>query len=175
MEVQKLIEQLQELMEHSSMFPWPGRRAVSYDEFFRITEEIKRLLPEELAKATAIMEQRDRVLAEAAQQAREMIDRANEQSLSALENARRQVEKAVSREEVCRAAEVRAEQIIAQAEHEGQQIRLHADQYAADMLDRLAGFVGRVQQSIHDGRRSLADTMPQGRGAAPGGEPVDGP
>src|SRR3972149_4902266 len=110
MDVLRLIEELQDLMEHASMFPWPGRRAISYDAFFRITEGIKRALPEEIAQANAIMEQRDRVLAEAATQAREIIDKANEQSLASLDHVKRQLEAMVSDEEVVRRAEIRATQ-----------------------------------------------------------------
>jgi len=159
MDVLGLIEELQDLMEHASMFPWPGRRAISYDAFFRVTEEIKRALPEEVAQARAIMEQRDRVLAEAATQAREIIDKASEQSLASLENARRQLESMVSDEEVVRRAEARAVEIIEAAGREGDQIRAEADQYAADLLDRLSAFIVRMHDSVTEGRRALSERM----------------
>jgi len=160
MEVHRLIEQLQDLVEHSSVFPWPGRRAVAYEEFYRLTEEIRRLLPQELAQATAIMTTRDEVLAGATRQAQEIVEQAQREAQIRLEAVDRQAADMVSQEAVTLAAEAHARTIVADAETEAARIRAGADEYALALLGRLDAFVQRVQQSIAEGRESFGAVPP---------------
>jgi len=168
MNVLQLIEQLQDLVEHSSMFPWPGRRFVDYEEFYRITEEIRRALPQELAQAAAILGDRDQVLTEAARETQGMVDEANRQAAAHVEVARQRAEELVSQEAVTRAAEYRGSEILATAEHhaaetlaaaeqEAEEVRASADHYAAEVLMRLDGLTDRIRTSVAEGRRHLEE------------------
>jgi hypothetical protein len=171
MDVQHLIEQLQDMVEHSSMFPWPGRRAINYDEFLRITEEIKNRLPEEVAQASAIMANRDRLLSEAAESAKQARDQAaieaqqiRDQSAHEaavrVEGAQRHAEQLVSEQDIVLVAQARAEEILAHAEGEAERVRAAADQYVVTLLDRMETFMARIQGSVAEAKQGYQEGRP---------------
>jgi len=158
-DVNRIIEELEELVAHGSIIPWFGRRCIDEDQFLKLIEELKRALPEEIAQAAALLQTRDRVLAEASQQARDIVEEAHRHRDEALEAAKRQCERMLSREEIVKKAEQRAQEIIDEAEREAAMIRSDAERYAYNVLDRLDTFVSAISQRILESKRSWGEPL----------------
>lgn len=125
MEILKLLEYLQEIIQTSTKFP-VGKVLVNKKEALEIVEEIINMLPEEFKKAQWLLQEKDKILGDALNQA---------ENIKA-ENIER-IQKAVENHDYVLEAKERAEEIIASAQKEAKAIRLSARDYADEILVEL--------------------------------------
>ena len=92
MDIDRLLNELEDLIEGGSSVPWFGRRYVSEEDFHRLINAIRHDLPRSIAEAAEITSERDRILRQAQEQARDIIDQAHAAAGQALREAREQVE-----------------------------------------------------------------------------------
>jgi vacuolar-type H+-ATPase subunit H len=126
MDVIKLLEYLQEIIESSSKIPVTGKAVINKREILDIIDQIINHLPDEFKKAEWICDEKERILVDAKIQAKifeeETIDKIN-----------RRVEK----QDLVKEAQTRAEEIIASAQRDGKIMRLGAKDYADEILSQL--------------------------------------
>lgn len=125
MEIIKLLEYLQEIIQTSAKFP-VGKVLVNKKEALDTIEEIINMLPEELKKAQWLLQEKDRILGDAINQA-ESIKQENIQK----------IQNAVENHDFVMEAKEKADEIIASAQREAKAIRLSARDYADDVLVQL--------------------------------------
>lgn len=126
MDVIKLIEYLQEIINTSAKVPLSKKIMVDKNEILEILDKIVNYLPSEVKKAQWIIEEKDRILTEAVQEA----DDIKKQNLSLL---RRQIEN----HDIAKEANIRAEEIISSAQKNAKAIRIGARDYADEMLSQV--------------------------------------
>ncbi|CAB1243657.1 ATPase [Clostridium sp. MT-14] len=126
MDTIKLLEYLQEIMDTSAKVPMTGKVMVNKKEIQEILDKIVNCLPGELKKAQWIVEEKDRILTEAVQEA----DNIKKENLNLL---RRQIEN----HDITKEANIRAQEIISSAQKNAKAIRLGARDYADEMLSQL--------------------------------------
>ncbi|MEY7999578.1 ATPase [Clostridium sp. Mt-5] len=126
MDAIKLLEYLQEIMDTSAKVPMTGKVMVNKKEIQEILDKIVNCLPGELKKAQWIVEEKDRILTEAVQEA----DNIKKENLNLL---RRQIEN----HDITKEANIRAQEIISSAQKNAKAIRLGARDYADEMLSQL--------------------------------------
>ncbi|NMM65650.1 ATPase [Clostridium sp. P21] len=126
MDVIKLLEYLNEIIETSAKVPMTGKVMVHKKETLEIIEKIMNYLPDELKKAQWIVEEKERILSEAIEEA-ENLKRENINFL------RKQVEN----HDITKRANAKAEAIIVSAERSAKSIRLGARDYADEVLNQL--------------------------------------
>ena len=73
MKTEKLLEDLEVLIESSSRIPMTTKRMVEEDEIMRIIDSIQESLPLELEESRRIVADKDKVLADAQRQAETLI------------------------------------------------------------------------------------------------------
>ena len=78
MRTEKLLEDLEVLIESSSRIPMTTKRMVEEDEIMRIIDSIQESLPLELEESRRIVADKDKVLADAQRQAETLIDQAKD-------------------------------------------------------------------------------------------------
>ena len=78
MKTEKLLEDLEVLIESSSRIPMTTKRMVEEDEIMRIIDSIQESLPLELEESRRIVADKDKVLADAQRQAETLIDQAKD-------------------------------------------------------------------------------------------------
>ncbi len=132
MDVLKLIDLLEEVIEDGSTIPFSSKVCLDKQELLDLTNEIRIKLPDEIKQAEWIKEERQRILAEAHNEAENI---ANEAKLH--------IEELIERDEVTRQAKERAEEIINSAKKNAKDIRLGAREYADQMLKE-------VQEKLRD-------------------------
>lgn len=126
MDVIKLLEYLNEIIETSSKVPMMGKVVVDKKETLEIIEKILHHMPDELKKAQWVIEEKERILSEAIQEAENL----KKENLNLL---RKQIEN----HDITREANVRAEEIIASAQRNAKAVRLGARDYANAILNDL--------------------------------------
>jgi regulator of protease activity HflC (stomatin/prohibitin superfamily) len=101
-------------------------------------------IPEEVKKAQQQIAMRDRLIAQAQEEANRTISIAREKG-----------EALIERDAIVQAAQANAEQIIEQAHIEAESIRREADQYALETLTRLEIEMDRALTQVRNGIRTL--------------------
>ncbi|WP_333886568.1 ATPase [Clostridium sp.] len=132
MDVIKLLEYLQEIIDTSAKVPLSKKVMVNKSEILEILDRIINCIPSELKKAQWIIEEKERILTEAVQEA----DDIKKQNLSLL---RRQIEN----HDITKEANIRAEEIISSAQKNARAIRIGARDYADEMLNQLDSEISR--------------------------------
>ena len=104
MDILHLVDRLEELLNQSRPFPFTHNVIVDEDRMLDIIDQMRVAIPEEVKKAQQLLAQRDRVVAQAQEEANRTIAIAREKGDQLLE-----------RDTIVQAAQARADQIIAQA------------------------------------------------------------
>lgn len=126
MDAIKLLEYLIEILETSAKVPMTAKVVVDKKEAVEIVHKIIKTLPDELKKAQWVVEEKERILSEAIQEAENL----KRESLNLLK-------KQIESHDIAKEANMRAEQIIASAQRNAKDIRLGARDYANEVLNQL--------------------------------------
>ena len=139
MDVIKLLEYLQEIVESSSKIPVTGKAVINKKEILDIIDQIINHLPDEFKKAQWICDEKERILVDAKNQAKIFEE-------ETLDKIRRRVEK----QDLVKEAQTRAEEIIASAQRDAKIMRLGAKDYADEILSQLDKEIeSKGQQMLH--------------------------
>ena len=148
MDILQLIDRLEELFNESRSIPLTRNVMVDEDRMLDIIDQMRIAIPEEVKKAQQLLGQRDRVLAQA-----------QEEANRTLELARQKADQMVTKEMVAQEASRRAEQIVIQARNEAENIRSDADDYAMNSLTQLQDELERISNQVANGIRLLKDEL----------------
>jgi vacuolar-type H+-ATPase subunit H len=123
MDILQLIDRLEELFNNSRPIPLTHNVIVDEDKFLDIIDQMRISVPEEVKKAQQVFSQKDRVMAQA-----------QEEANRTLQLAREKADSLVEKEVLVQDAQRRAAQIIDQARMDAENIKTGADEYALDAL-----------------------------------------
>ena len=126
MDILHLVDRLEELFNESRPVWFTHSVIVDEDRLLDLIDQMRITIPEEIKKAQQLLSQKDRILAQAQEEANRTIALAREKS-----------EKMVEKDPVTQAAQVRVDQLINQAKSECVQIKKEADEYALQTLVNL--------------------------------------
>ena len=154
MDILHLVDRLEELFNESRPIPLTHSVILDEDRILEIIDQMRISIPEEVKKAQQVLAQRDRVMAQA-----------QEEATRTLSLAKRQTEETISKDSMVQAAQTRAEQILEQARAEVEVMRRDADEYVIESLTALEEELTRLLGQARNGIAKLnADrqTMLQG-------------
>jgi len=146
MDILQLIDRLEELFNESKSIPLTRNVMVDEDRMLDIIDQMRIAIPEEVKKAQQLLGQRDRVLAQA-----------QEEANRTLEIARQKADQLVAKEMVAQEASRRAEQILVQARTDAENVRIDADDYVLDSLNQLQAELERITNQVANGIRTVKD------------------
>lgn len=144
MDILHLVDRLEELFNESRPIPLTHNVIVDEDRMLEIIDQMRISIPDAVKNAEQIIAQRDRVLAQAQEEATRTIRLAKDKG-----------EDIVARDAIVEAAQARAEQIIAQARAEAENIRMDADDYIIDTLGSLEAELTRLINQARNGIATL--------------------
>jgi len=156
MDILHLIDRLEELFNNSRPIPLTHNVIVDEDKFLDLIDQMRISVPEEVKKAQQVFSQKDRVMAQA-----------QEEANRTLQLAREKADALVEKEVLVQDAQRRSGQIIDQARVEAENIKNGADQYAIDALMGLQTELERLTNQAQNGVQLLLqkkippDPMPQ--------------
>lgn len=154
MDILHLIDRLEELFNQSRPIPLTHSVIVDEDRFLDLIDQMRISIPEEVKKAQQIYAQRDRILAQAQEEANRTVALAREKA-----------DQLVEKEVIVQDASRRAAQIIEQARQEAESIKEGADQYARDKLVELEMQLEQILTQVRNGMRLLDEKKGAGRTA----------
>ena len=138
MDVLVLIDKLDDLVHNAKQVPLTDQVRVDKEEIYDLLDQMRATIPEEIKQARWIVKERQEMLAEAKREAERIVKEGRERQ-----------ERLISDEEIVKAAERAAEDIIEDASAREREIRLGAEDYADEILDTLANYCARISDSGH--------------------------
>lgn len=142
MDILHLVDRLEELFNESRPIPLTHSVVVDEDRMLEIIDQMRISIPDEVKKAQQILAQKDRVIAQAQEEANRTVKLAKTKG-----------EDIVARDAIVEAAQARADQIIAQARAEAEVIRGEADEY---IIESLSGLEAELQSLLNQARNGIA-------------------
>ena len=144
MDILHLVDMLEQLLNQSRPLPFTHNVIVDEDRMLDIIDQMKIVIPEEVKKAQQLLANRDRVLAQAQEEANRTLAIAREKS-----------EQLVERDAIVQAAQARADQVQVQARADAEKTRKDADSYVIETLTRLEMELDRSLNQVRNGIRTL--------------------
>jgi hypothetical protein len=149
MDILHLVDRLEELFNESRPIPLTHNVIVDEDKFLDIIDQMRISIPEEVKKAQQLGAQKDRVMAQA-----------QEEANRTLQLAREKADALVEKEGLVQDAKRRSEQILQQARLEAENIKAGADQYAMDSLKNIEAELERLMTQVRNGVQMLEQKRP---------------
>jgi cell division septum initiation protein DivIVA len=153
MDILHLVDRLEELFNQSRPIPLTHNVIVDEDRFLEIIDQMRISIPDEVKKAQQVTAQRDRVLAQAQEEASRTV---------AL--AKQKADEAIDRDAIVQAAQARSEQILAQARGEAEGLRREADDYIVEALGSLENELSQLLNQARNGIAKLTADRQKLRG-----------
>ncbi len=153
MDILHLVDRLEELFNQSRPIPLTHNVIVDEDRFLEIIDQMRISIPDEVKKAQQVTAQRDRVLAQAQEEASRTV---------AL--AKQKADEAIDRDAIVQAAQARSEQILAQARGEAEGLRREADDYIVEALGALENELSQLLNQARNGIAKLTADQQKLRG-----------
>jgi len=150
MDILHLVDRLEELFNESRPIWLTHSVIVDEDRMLDLIDQMRVAVPEEIKKAQQIITQRDRILAQA-----------KEEANRTLALAREKAEKRLEDNEIIQSAKEKAGQIVNDAHKEAAGAQREADKYILDTLMGLEMHLDRLVSQVRNGISSLqSDILP---------------
>ncbi len=140
MDILHLVDRLEELFNESRSVPFTQSVMVDENRILDIIDQMRVSIPEEIKKAQQLLAQRDRIMAQAKEEADRTIAIAREKSGELVE-----------RDAIVEAARARAEQIMEQARLENEKTKRDADEYVLQSLTSVEAELDRILAQVRNG------------------------
>jgi regulator of protease activity HflC (stomatin/prohibitin superfamily) len=146
MDILQLIDRLEELFNDAKAVPFTHNVIVDEDRMLELIDQMRISIPEEVKKAQQVVAQRDRVMAQAQEEANRTLD-----------IARQKADQLIQKDGIVQEAQRRAEQILAQARADAEATRIDADNYVVDNLMQLQDQLARLTNQVNNGVRTVQE------------------
>ncbi len=144
MDILHLVDRLEELVNGARQVPLTNNIMIDQDRLIDLIDQMRVSIPDEVKKSQKTLSDRDKILAQAKEEA--------ERTLMV---AREERDKMMLRENIAAAAQNKASEIIDAAKREADLIRADADDYSLESLGELEAQVERILQQARNGINHL--------------------
>ena len=145
MDIQHLVDRLEDLIDEGRHVPFSKYTMVDEERALEIIDQMRISIPDEIEKAARVLAQRDRVLAQA-----------NEEAARIVQQARERGDELIDRESMVQAAQNRAANIVEQAHQESEGIMSDADNYVLGVLANLEQQLSKAMTVVRNGINQVA-------------------
>jgi len=149
MDILHLVDRLEELFNESKPIWFTHSVIVDEDRMLDLIDQMRVTIPEEIKKSQQLLAQRDRILAQAQEEANRTVALAREKG-----------DKLVENDPITQAAQTRADQIIAQARNECDRTKKDADDYILQSLTNLKNEMEKIMSQVQNGIQALSNDKP---------------
>jgi len=148
MDILYLVDRLENLIASSRRMPLFNQIMIKEGDILNIVDQMRTSIPDEIKQARRIIQEKERILAQAQADA-----------TSLLAKAREETERAMNREGLLRAAEARSLELVRQAEEQSrtviekaeehsEQLKVDADNFVAETLRNLKDHLSSIEMDI---------------------------
>jgi F0F1-type ATP synthase membrane subunit b/b' len=146
MDILHLIDRLEELFNESRSIPFTHNVIVDEEKMLDLIDQMRVAIPDEVKKAQQVLTQRDRMLAQAQEEANRTLSLAREKG-----------EQLIERDSIVQTAQVRAEQRVSEVLADAEQTRREADNYVVETLTKLEMELDRYLNQVRNGIMALRE------------------
>ena len=156
--VYDIIDQLEAALGEakSSIFA-PGMVKVDRDEFTDQLSELKKMLPVQLERASALMREAERRLESAQTQSNAIVASAQSRAADMIKDANEQAQFLAGQENVTELARQKARAILDQAQTRADHLTQGADQYCTTVMKGLSQQLGKLSRDVQAGLNVLEE------------------
>lgn len=126
MDIQHLVDRLEQSLNESYRIPLSAYLLVHEDRVFSIIDQMRVAVPEEVKRANRIEAEKDRILAQAKEEAERIRDL-----------AKKEASELVNRDAIMSTAQQRSDNILERARRDAEALRQDADAYVVEVLLKL--------------------------------------
>jgi len=148
MDILHLIDRLEELFNESRAIPFTHNVVVDEEKMLDLIDQMRVSIPDEMKKAQQVMTQRDRILAQAQEEANRTLALAREKGEQLLE-----------RDSIVQNAQSFAEQRATDIISDADKTRIEADHYVIETLTHLEFELERYLNQVRNGIQSVQETQ----------------
>ena len=149
MDILNLVDQMEELLDQSRPIPFTHNVVVDEERMLHLIDQMRVAIPDQVKKAEQVVAQKDRMLAQAQEEANRTLAIAREKS-----------EQMVERDAIVQAAQSRAEHVQVEARADLERERQEADEYVLETLTRLELELDRYLTQVRNGIRAVQTNNP---------------
>jgi cell division septum initiation protein DivIVA len=147
MDILHLIDRLEELFNESRPIWFTHSVVMDEDRLLDLIDQMRIAIPEEIKKSQQQLSQKDRILAQAQEEANRTIALAREKA-----------DKMAEKDQITQAAQVRADQIIAQTRQECDQMKRDADEYVLQTLKEMQSETEKIANQVKNGISTIENS-----------------
>jgi hypothetical protein len=136
-----LVDRLEELVGMGKRVPFSGRVMVEEEEFLVLVDQLRVAVPNEIKQAQRVIKERERIIAEAQEEATKILD-----------TARKRAEYYVSEQGILNEARQQGEEVLRQAEELRKRTMGELDVYALQQFNK-------VEDALREGLRIIDQAM----------------
>ena len=152
MNIDELLDLMEETLEDATGLPFAGgKRVVDIDKLQDIIDEVRLNLPTEVRQARAIVNDRADIVADAKREAEALVRKAEERARIL-----------VGEQEIVKAAQQRAAEIVGGAQTQAREMRTTVTEYCENMLRVTEEQLARNAAEGKPGRANLRQTAKNG-------------
>ena len=140
MDIQHLVDRLEQALNESTRVPLSASLLVNEEKVYSLLDQMRVAVPEEIKRANRVEAEKDRILAQAKEEAERI-----------RELARQEAGELVKRDAIVNSAQHRAENIVERARRDADALRQDADVYIVDVLQRLEQDLMRTMNVVRNG------------------------
>ena len=148
MDILYLVDRLENLIASSRRMPLVNQIIMKEGDILNIVDQMRTSVPDEIKQARRVIQEKERILAQAQADATTLLARAREET-----------ERAMNREGLLRAAEARSQELMRQAEEQAKNVvrqaeehsthlKVDADNYVTETLRNLKDHLGSIEMDV---------------------------
>src|SRR5205823_11165042 len=148
MDILYLVDRLENLIASSPRIPLTNQIRIKEIDILNIVDQMRTSIPDEIKQARRIIQEKERIFAQAQADASTLLARAREETERAM-NREGLLRTAEARsQELVREAEEKAQNLIRQAEEHSEQLKTDADTYIAETLRNLKDHLANIEMDV---------------------------
>lgn len=146
MEILKMIDMLEDKVDHARTIPLLNRILIDKEELFKCIDDIRMKLPEDLKQARMVKDERKRIIADAEAEAEKIIAEAKERAAVM-----------VQEHEITKAAVEQSGQIIEEAARKARDLRAGAQNYVTSLLSQTEEKIAHSQEIVRSALEEMRE------------------
>lgn len=144
MDILYLVDRLESLIASSRRMPLVNQILIKEGDVLNIVDQMRTSIPDEIKQARRIIQEKERILAQAQADATTLLSRAREET-----------ERAMNREGLLRAAEARSQELVRQAEEQAQSVVEQAEEHSEQLKNDADNYVAETLRNLKDHLASI--------------------
>ena len=159
MEMIKLIEEMEDLLDDASSVPFSKKVMIDADEFSKLIKEMRDNLPEEVKQAKWINEERDRILSDAQKMAEDIKISSQKEADIIMIEAQKKFDALINEHDITKQAKKYGAEIVSKEEQKAMTLRMQSITYVDELLGSTQNKLKDMINATQIGRASCRERV----------------